>query len=296
MLLSYSTWGMPTVPIDVAIAHCAALGFDGLELTVIPGWVTDGATLDAPERERIRTLYADHHLDLCGLCANTPLLSTDPAERAHYLARFRSYLALASELQRPDERMGVSTTSSGRPEDWEQVKHELVARFGALADDAVARGVVVTMEPHVGTALHTPEQALWLLDQIDSPGLGLHFDMSHFNVQGLDMETVIAALAPRSSHTHIKDERGVVPDFAFLIPGEGEMDYVRYLRGMAAAGYQGHIVVEISVMVQRRPDYNPLAAAARSYHVLAQAFADAGLPRTRAPSNPYARESGRVVG
>ena len=45
---------MPTVPIDVAVAHCAALGFDGLEMTVIPGWATDAAGLDAAERKRIR--------------------------------------------------------------------------------------------------------------------------------------------------------------------------------------------------------------------------------------------------
>ena len=43
MKLSYSTWGMPQVPIDVAVAHCAHLGFDGLEMTVIPGWTTDAA-------------------------------------------------------------------------------------------------------------------------------------------------------------------------------------------------------------------------------------------------------------
>ena len=43
MQLAYSTWGMPTVPIETAVAHCAALGFDGLELTVIPGWTTDAA-------------------------------------------------------------------------------------------------------------------------------------------------------------------------------------------------------------------------------------------------------------
>jgi len=58
---------------------------------------------------------------------------------------------------------------------------------------------------------------------------------------------------------------------------------VRYLRAMQRDGYEGHIVVEISLMVQRRPDYDPLAAASQSYRVLARAFADAGIVRaTRA--------------
>jgi hypothetical protein len=56
MLLSHNTWGMPRVPIEVAVAHCAALGFDGLEPSVIPGWVTGAAGLDRGERRRIRAL------------------------------------------------------------------------------------------------------------------------------------------------------------------------------------------------------------------------------------------------
>jgi hypothetical protein len=56
MRLSHSTWGMPQVSMDVAVAHCEALGFDGLELAVSPGWTTDAAGLDAGERRHIRTL------------------------------------------------------------------------------------------------------------------------------------------------------------------------------------------------------------------------------------------------
>ena len=281
ILLSYSTWGMPTVPIDVAVAHCAKLGFDGLELTVIPRWSTDAATLDAATRRRIRDLYDQHKLELCGLTGNTPLLATDPDELAINMDRLRSYLDLAAELQRPGEHLAVSTTSTGRPEDWEEVKGMLVDRFGELAAYAHGRGVIVGMEPHVGAALHAPEQVLWLLEQVNSPGLRVHFDISHFNVQGMDMETVIAQIAPHSVHTHIKDERGVVPNFEFLIPGEGECDYVRYLKAMERAGYDGHITVEVSIMVQRRPDYDPLAAAEQSYRVLSKAFEDAGIPRQR---------------
>ena len=69
----------------------------------------------------------------------------------------------------------------------------------------------------------------------------------------------------------------MAPDHEFLIPGEGEMNYVRYLTTMQRVGYAGHIVVEISLMVQRRPDYVALAAARQSYRVLARAFDDAGI-------------------
>lgn len=279
MKLSYSTWGMPTVPIDVAVAHCAGLGFDGLEMTVIPGWTTNAATLDADERKRIRALYDDHRLELCGLSGNTPLLDGDPAVYAANMTRFRGYLDLAAELQKPGERLTVTTTSGGAPDDWDRVKETLAERFGELARHAERAGVVVGMEPHVGAALHRPDQVLWLLDQVDSPALTIHFDISHFNVQGMPMEETVALLAPRSLHTHVKDERGRDPHHEFLIPGEGAMDYPRYLRLMAAAGYDGHIVVEISLMVQRRPDFDPLAAATRSYHVLSRAFEGANVQR-----------------
>jgi sugar phosphate isomerase/epimerase len=279
MSLSHSTWGMPRVPIEVAAAHCAAAGFDGLELTVIPGWSTDGATLGAAARRRIRRLYDEHGLALCGLSGNTPLLAPDREEHAQNMTRLHGYLDLAADLQHPGERLTVSTTSGGKPADWDRVKGQLVDRFGDLADHAHRAGVMVGLEAHVDTAIHHPDQVLWVLDQVDSPALTIHFDISHFNVQGLAMEPVIAQLAPRSAHTHVKDERGTAPDHQFLIPGEGDMDYVRYLRAMARSGYTGHIVVEISLMVQRRPDYDPLAAATQSYDVLSAAFVEAGIPR-----------------
>jgi sugar phosphate isomerase/epimerase len=279
MRLSHSTWGMPRIPIDVAVAHCAGLGFDGLELTVIPGWVTDAAGLDTCERRRIRNLYDDHQLELCGLSGNTPLLAVNETDHARGMARLQSYLDLAAELQRPGQCLTVSTTSGGDPDDWDRDKSMLIDRFGELAEYAQRAGVLIAMEPHVGAALHRPEQALWLLEQVSSPGLTIHFDISHFNVQGMPMEPVIAQLAPHSAHTHVKDERGVAPDHEFLIPGEGEMDYVRYLKAMERAGYDGHIVVEISLMVQRRPDYDALAAASQSYRVLARAFDHAGISR-----------------
>ncbi len=281
MKLSFSTWGMQQTPIDVAVKHCADLGFDGLELTVIPRWPTDAATMDAAERRRIRKLYDDHHIELCGLSGNTPLLTGDASARARNIETFKTYLDLAAELQHPGEHLSVSTTSSAPPDQWDAVKGELVDLFGNAAAYAESIGVIVGAEPHVSNALHTPEQAIWLVQQVNSPALGIHFDISHFNVQGMDLETVVAQLVPYSVHTHIKDERGIAPNHEFLIPGEGDMDYVGYLTAMDRAGWAEHITVEISLMVQARPGFDALAAATQSYNVLAKAFEIAGVERPR---------------
>lgn len=281
MKLSFSTWGMQVTPIDEAVRHCAALGFDGLELTVIPGWPTDAATLDIAERARIRALYDEAGIELCGMSGNVPLLLGDRAAAGPNETRFRTYLDLAAELQHPGERLVVTTTTGGTPRDWDSRKQEVVERVGRLSEYAVGLGVMVGIEPHVGAALHRPDDVIWLVEQVDSAGLTIHFDISHFNVQGIPMEESVAKLASHSLHTHVKDERGLAPTHEFLIPGEGEMDYPGYLRLMRDAGYDGHIVVEISIMVQSRPGYDPLAAATQSYQVLSRAFATASIERSQ---------------
>jgi sugar phosphate isomerase/epimerase len=89
----------------------------------------------------------------------------------------------------------------------------------------------------------------------------------------------VAALAPYTVHTHIKDERGRAPDHEFLIPGEGDFDLVTYLQEMKKNGYDGYITAEVSIMVQKRPGYDPLAAAEQTYRHMAQAFDEAGFDR-----------------
>ncbi|MBI3942941.1 MAG: sugar phosphate isomerase/epimerase, partial [Chloroflexi bacterium] len=144
---------------------------------------------------------------------------------------------------------------------------------------ARSKGVVVAVEPHVGSALDTPQRVMELLRLVDSPYLKINFDISHFDVLGIPTEESVAALAPYAVHTHVKDQRGRYPDHEFLIPGEGDFDYVRYLRAMEVSGYNRFITVEISMMVVKRPDYDPLAAVTQSYHTLSAAFQQAGIVR-----------------
>lgn len=280
MQLGYSTWGMPTLPADVAIPYLAKLGFEAVELTVIPGWVTELSTLDAPARRAIRQLYDDYQIDLPALAGHVPVLTPEDEYRQN-LARLQAEVDLAVDLGGADGPPALNTTIGGDPEHWETDKELAVERIGELTRYGESRGVVIALEPHIGQGLNSPEKTLWLLDRINSPWLKVNFDISHFNVQGMSIEETVPPMAPVSVHTHVKDERGVLPDYEFLIPGEGEMDYTRYLQAMDAAGYTGSITVEISKQVQARPDYDPFAAARQSYTVLNAAWQEAGLPRLR---------------
>jgi inosose dehydratase len=149
--------------------------------------------------------------------------------------------------------------------------------MGALVRYGEQHGVVIAAEPHVGTMLDTPARVLELLHTINSPFLKLNFDISHFNVQGIPYQESVAALAPHSVHTHVKSERGIAPNHEFLIPGEAEFDWVGYLHAMRAAGYDEYITAEVSIMVQRRSNYDPLAAAEQTYVTLERVFRQAGM-------------------
>ncbi len=279
MKLGYSTWGMPTVPINTAISHIANLGFDGIELTIIPPFTTELSTLDAVERKRIASMLKQHNLALPAIAAHSNLMDIDPESHARNMWRLKGGVDLAVELAQGEELPVVNTTSRGKPEEWDTKKDFLAERVGELVDYGASKGVTIAMEPHIGATIDTPDKVLELLEIVNSPYFKVNFDISHFDIVGMPTEDTVSALAAVSAHTHVKDQRGIAPDFEFLIPGEGTFDYVGYLKAMQAHGYDGFITAEVSFMVQARENYDPLAAVTLSYETLSKAFVDAGINR-----------------
>ena len=281
MLLGYSTWGMPKLPIEVAVEHVARLGFDGIELTVVPGYSTELSRLDREERRRIRQLLDTHRLALPSIAVHRDLVVDDPQEWATNLAFLQGAIDLAVELAGPEGTPVINNLVGGKSGEFDLQHLRLVERLHQVLAYATLRGVTIAVEPHVFTILESPTITKQLIEEIDSPYLRVQFDISHFDVLGYTIEESVSVLAPLAVHTHVKDQRGRSPDHEFLIPGEGPFDYVRYLKAMRQAGYSGFITGEVSVMVQRRPNYDPLAATALTYQTLARAFEVAGIPRAR---------------
>ncbi len=280
MQIGYTTWGMPNVPVDRALSFLSEQGFDAVELTVLPHYTTAVDRLDTGERRRIKARLAEYGLRLPAVAAHRSLLDEDPDSHRENMRVLKQAVDLCAEWSDGQGAPVLDTVLGGEPEDWEARPDFIFDRVRVLVDYAVDRDVVIGMEAHVGSALDTAEKAVQLVETVDSAHLGLNFDISHFDVLGMPMDEAVRLMAPYAVHTHVKDQRGRMPDFEFLIPGEGDFDFAAYLRAMHAAGYKGSITAEVSNMVQRRPGYDPFEAAALCYRTLEKAFVETAVPRT----------------
>jgi sugar phosphate isomerase/epimerase len=289
MKLGYNTWSMPGLSFGEAVSHCARVGFDSVEVTVSEGWLTDVLTLPAGTAAEWGRIVENFGITITSLTANAPILIEGDLWTTS-LHRLTKSMLLAADLQAQGQLMPVSLTASGSPDTidslpaasvqrWRRDRGLVVDRLGALATLAASLGVRVALEPHFATVICNKERALDVLGSVVNDALGLNLDISHFAVQGLPIAEAVRALAPHAVACEVKDQRGGAPDFQFLIPGEGDFDYVTFLKELKAASYDGSVAVEISVFRQRVAGYDPYDAATRSYAVLDEAFDAAGIVR-----------------
>ncbi len=265
---------MPDIPIEEAVPRLAAMGYTGLELTVLPGYTTALELLDRAARKRIPELLREHGMALTALAAHSRLL--DAAEYGTSIARLRAAVHLAVDLDAV-QPPPINTLPGGSPDEWDDVRHRVVDEYARLAEFAAPLGASLALEPHVGAALSKPDQALWLMQQIDMDNVGLNLDYSHFQAVGMTVAESVPPLVPHTIHTHIKGVEGRWPDHTFVTPGEDDFDYAAYLRATSDAGYRGYETVEISKMVVARENYEPFAHAQLAYDTLSAAAQRAGL-------------------
>ena len=277
MSLGFSTWAMPKLPIDEQIAIVSESGYAAIELVSLPDTATDAHLLDAAERRRIRRLIDDAGLQLPSIAGHGHLWLADAEKRAAAELRVRNNIDLAADLAGADGPPCVVSMGYGKPDGYETEREPIAESFARMAEYAGSRGVVLALEPHVGQAIDRTERVIWLMERVGSPHFRLNLDNSHFEVIGEDLDEYVEPLVPLSVHTHVKDQRGRAPKHDFLVPGEGDFDYARYLGAMQRAGYRGAVTVEISKMIQTRPEYDPAEVARRSYQTLTAAAERAGV-------------------
>jgi sugar phosphate isomerase/epimerase len=122
-------------------------------------------------------------------------------------------------------------------------RDEVLARMGALAEQAATAGMTLLHENERGIYGDTPERCSDLLATIDAPALRMAFDPANFvQVGARPMAEAWPLLGDYTTHVHIKD--AVFATGEVRPAGEGDGAIPELLRALAARGYHGFLTLE----------------------------------------------------
>lgn len=275
----FSLYGMRSLKTTDALRTVARIGYDAVEVVANEGWPCDPGTVNASEREVIRKTLMETGLSLTAVMENLNALATGEAHRRN-LDRLRAAAELGNALS-PRQSPIVETILGGKPDQWEMVKEAMATALGDWARVGEKTQTIVAVKPHVAGAVHRPEQAVWLVEKVNSPWVRLTYDFSHYRLRELTLEESFRTVQALTAFIHIKDAKGRPDAFQFLLPGEGDTDYVRYGRLLRENRYRGSVMVEVSGQISGRPGYDAVKAAESSYPAVARAWEAAGVRRQR---------------
>jgi sugar phosphate isomerase/epimerase len=158
----------------------------------------------------------------------------DADVRAGSLSYFERTVEFARRLDSP----GV-TVLPGVPFDDASSSLELAAReLQRRAKLAGEAGLALSIEPHYGSIVETPDRTLELLEH--APDVSLALDYSHFVYQGI-AQGDIDVLIPHARHAHL---RQAAPGSMQLPARDGAIDFPLLLKRLDAAGYDGYLCLE----------------------------------------------------
>jgi len=216
--------------VAAAFAHAARLGYDGVEVMV---W-TDPLTREAGA---LRALSELHGIPVLSVHAPTLLVTqrvwgTDPWEKID-----RS-MTLAAEL-------GADTVVLHPPFRWQREYAHAFVSGVARRNDGDIRLAVENMFPWRGPRSSEVEAYLPHWDPVPQPYDDVTLDLSHTSTSGSDAMEMVRRLGPRLRHLHLADGVGSARD-EHLVPGRGTQPCGEVLETLAAGGYAGHVVVEVT--------------------------------------------------
>jgi sugar phosphate isomerase/epimerase len=272
--LAFSSNAYLRHPFDETAERIAAIGYEGLELLADVPHAWPAGLLEGPKRA-IRETMARTGLQFSNVNAfmmnaindhrqpywHPSFIEPDPNYRRVRIDHTRRALELCAELGAPH-----ITTEPGGPINPGQTRQQALDLFvevlKPLAEHAEKVGVLLLIEPEPDLLLERTDQYVELADRVNSPALGLNFDVGHAYCMSEDLPKAIAALAPYTRHYHLEDIAASRVHH-HLPPGDGAIDFAEVVDAIRKTGYDGWLTVELYPS-QEKPD----EAARQAYNVL----------------------------
>jgi sugar phosphate isomerase/epimerase len=196
-------------------------------------------------------------------------IEPDPHYRAIRREHTKRALRLASELSAPH-----ITTEPGGPLPLGQTRKAASEVFYdelmPCVEVAEEVNVGLLIEPEPELLIERFDQYLEFIERIDSPRVGLNFDIGHAYCVGEDPQDWVAKMAPHTVHYHFEDIAATRVHH-HLVPGRGAVDFAATLEAIRNTGYDGWLTVELYPYLDSPDD-----AAREAYEFLVNEMAKLG--------------------
>ncbi len=283
MKLAFSSNAYMHFSIEDTIRKIADLGYTGIEvLADVPhAWP---AGLLEERKQSIRDALAEHGLTISNVNAFMMNAVADPRQPywhpgwtdpdPHYRAIRREHtkrsLQLAKEIGAPH----ITTEPGGQLQEgqtWTQGADIFYEELMPCVEVAEQIDMPLLIEPEPELLIEKFGEYLKFMERINSPLVGLNFDIGHAYCVGEDPQDWIAEMAPHTKHYHFEDI-AVSRVHEHLIPGHGAIDFSATLAEIQKTGYDGWITVELYPYID-----NPDAAARQAREYLTKVMGDLGI-------------------
>ena len=264
--------------VEDALRRVAALGYQGVELMADTPHLWPGDVGPA-QIDAVRAAIDQHGLEISNINAfmmnkvgdprqpywHPSWIESDSEYRRIRIDHTIAALSMAKQLGAP-----CITTEPGGPLEDGLTFAAGMDRFVDMLKPVIAHaedvGVPLLIEPEPGLLIEKFDQYLELRERIDSPLMGLNFDIGHAYCVAEAPEDWVPKMAAHTQHYHAEDIAASRVHH-HLVPGTGAIDFAATLKAIAATAYDGWITVELYPFVDN-PDE---AGAAARDHLLSVA-------------------------
>jgi len=256
MKLAFSTNAYLRFSFPEAARRLAAIGYTGVEIMADVPHAWPAFLLDE-QKQALRDALEKNHLAISNINSfmmhavndrrqrywHPSWIEPDPNYRQVRIDHTLRALTLARELGAK-----CITTEPGGPlapgQSFAAGLKLFVEMLKPVIEHAEKEGVLLLIEPEPGLLIETADQFLELMQHIDSPAVGLNFDIGHAYCVGDDPATTIPRVAKHIRHFHLEDIAATRVHH-HLVPGEGAIDFAATFRAIREIGYDGWVTIEL---------------------------------------------------
>ncbi|MEZ4720211.1 MAG: sugar phosphate isomerase/epimerase family protein [Caldilineaceae bacterium] len=240
--------------LDEAFAAVVDQGLHVVQFNYLTAGIDDmPGVIDDAMIAQVNAAVAKYDMQLAGVSGTFNMIHPDPAVRATGLEKLAAVIASAPRIgakvvtlctgTRNPASMWRHHPDTASPEAW----RDLLASMETALAVAAEHGVMLAVEPEVSNVMSSPQKARRLLDEMQSPHLGIIMDGANvFPAGTLDrqheiLDEAFALLGDDIVLAHAKDisRDGEAGHEA---AGTGLLDYGYYVKLLDQSAYSGPLV------------------------------------------------------